>query len=66
MPAYEYGEPVPVHQTSPFLGQLSPGELLQVGLPTNSPLKYIRLSLNGHLGKKDTQSWSLPFYTPFI
>ncbi|CAH3126773.1 unnamed protein product [Porites lobata] len=29
MPAHEYGEPVPVHQTSPFLGQLSPGEALQ-------------------------------------
>ena len=47
MPAYEYGEPVPVHQTSPFLGQLTPGESLQVGLQTNSPLKYVPLSLNG-------------------
>ena len=43
MPAHEYGEPVPVHQTSPFLGQLSPGESLQVGLQTNCPLKYIQL-----------------------
>ena len=24
-----------------------------------------RLSLNGHLCKKDTQSWCLPFFTPF-
>ncbi|KAJ7383773.1 Transcription initiation factor TFIID subunit 1 [Desmophyllum pertusum] len=29
MPTLEYGEPVPVHQTSPFLGQLIPGESLQ-------------------------------------
>ena len=27
---------------------------------------YSRLSLNGHLCKTDTQSWSLPFFTPFI
>ena len=28
--------------------------------------KYSRLSLNGHLPKTDTWSWSLPFFTPFI
>ena len=27
---------------------------------------YSRLSLNGHLPKTDTWSWSLPFFTPFI
>ncbi|XP_068717944.1 transcription initiation factor TFIID subunit 1-like isoform X1 [Montipora capricornis] len=29
LPMYDYGEAIPVHQTSPFLGQLAPGESLQ-------------------------------------
>ncbi|XP_074620092.1 transcription initiation factor TFIID subunit 1-like isoform X2 [Acropora palmata] len=29
LPSFDYGEAIPVHQTSPFLGQLAPGESLQ-------------------------------------
>ena len=32
----------------------------------NQCYKYSRLSLNGHLCKTDTKSWSLPLLIPFI
>lgn len=49
MPAYEYGEPVPVHQTSPFLGQLAPGESLQVGHDMIYYSRHMIFKVNGYV-----------------
>ena len=45
-----------------YLGTEKWGLSFAKGLPPG----YSRLSLNEHLCETDTQSWSLPFFTPFI